>query len=263
MISRARLRLCPGASGTRIALAAATAPQRWTPGETDDGWLTVRHQVIGDGYHPGDAHVTRIEVAPSAAAAVRSPAATPLRAGGTSLAATSLLVGDGAALIYLPGALIPHARATHDSILHATVHPGGALALAQVLVPGRTAHNSDPFTRLRIRTRISLGTEPTIDELIFLRHADWPPGNPVAVALTVVGRWQPADPSWWGDFLPPSKMAGIAHLRAGGVLVRALLPSLGCANEFVEKVAEAMRKSWSMKICSSSRKGHETRAKEP
>jgi len=132
MTSRARIALSRAAGRTRVVTAFAQAPQRWTVGAAD-GWLTVYHQFVGDGYFPGERSITRCEVGPGACARIEGPGATPLRPGTASLAATKLRVAAGGALVYRPGPLLPHAGSSHAALLDATVAAGGCLAVLQLL----------------------------------------------------------------------------------------------------------------------------------
>ncbi|GIW17801.1 MAG: hypothetical protein KatS3mg064_0958 [Tepidiforma sp.] len=256
MTSRARLVLAAG-SPARLAEAYAETPQRWTPGPAETGWRTVYHQLLGDGCFPADRLLTSVTVSGGARAVVRAVAATPLRAGAASVAAARLRVRAGSALVYVPGALIPHAGARHLSGLDARVEPGGCLAVVQAWAPGRVAHEQGRFDHLRTRTRLAVGSSLLLWEDVTIRASDWPAGDPVAVTIYAIGEWAPACPGWWKSALEPLPYAA-ANPLGSGAIVRALFPSLGAAAAFVEGSVEAMRKSLDMKICSSPGKLPET-----
>lgn len=260
MTSRARLIVAAG-SPPRLAEAYAESPQRWTPGHAEASWRIIYHQLLGDGCFPADRLLTSVAVSGGSRAVVRAAAATPLRAGAPSVAAARLRVGAGSALIYAPGALIPHAGARHLAALDARVEPGGCLAVVQAWAPGRTAHERGRFHRLRSRVRLAVGARLLLHEDVTVRAADWPAGDPVAVTICAIGDWAPACPDWWKPALEPLPYAAANPLR-GGAIVRALFPALGAAAAFVEGSVQVMRKSLDMKICSSPGKFPETLPKD-
>ncbi|GIW13167.1 MAG: hypothetical protein KatS3mg062_0606 [Tepidiforma sp.] len=257
-------RLAVGAPGgtPRILEAAAAAPQRWTIGDSSGGWLTVHHQLIGEGCFPGERLRTRITVRQGASALVAAVAATPLRAGPPSLAAVRITVEPGARLIYAPGTLIPHAGAGHASILHAAVHPAGGLAILQAFTAGRTAHESPAFREFRLRTALRVGDTLALDEDVHILPADWPGGTHVVASVIALGGWPPAASAWWNNLAASLPFAAAADLRAGGTQVRAILPDYTAARTFFEAAIAHLREAPLMKFCSSPGKLPETGPQE-
>ncbi len=254
MTSRARLLLTATGGRTRIAAAYAETPQRWTPGPAGGGWLTVFQQLLGDGCFPADRLATSIRLEPGAVATVRAVAATSLRAGAPSVAVTRLSVGPRATLIYLPGALIPHAAATHHAALDARIDPSGALAVFQTWTPGRTSHEAARFTAIRARTRLAVGDTPVLCEDVTVTHEDWPPGSPVVLTALALGRWRPSAADWWEPLPSQPSWAAAAELPFNAAIYRALFPNLGDANRFIENIVSRICNLEEMNFSSSSRK---------
>ncbi|GIW15088.1 MAG: hypothetical protein KatS3mg063_0941 [Tepidiforma sp.] len=260
MTSRARIAFSRAAGRTRVVTAFAQAPQRWTVGAAADGWLTVYHQFVGDGYFPGERSITRCEVGPGACARIEGPGATPLRPGTASLAATKLRVAAGGALVYRPGPLLPHAGSSHAALLDATVAAGGCLAVLQLWTPGRTAHEPGRFDRLVLRTRLAVEDAVILEEQLDIRPPDWPAGEAVVVMAVALGPWPPAETAWWDDILGLADGAA-SPLSGCGAIVRALFPSLGAAARCVDVAVGRIAAAPQMKICSSPRKALETESK--
>jgi hypothetical protein len=258
MTSRARIAFSRAAGRTRVVTAFAQAPQRWTVGAAADGWLTVYHQFVGDGYFPGERSITRCEVGPGACARIEGPAATSLRPGTASLAATKLRVAAGGALVYRPGPLLPHAGSSHAALLDATVAAGGCLAVLQLWTPGRTAHEPGRFHRLVLRTRLAVEDTALLDEALVIEPPDWPAGDPVVLLAAALGPWPASESAWWEPFLSAASGGAATPLGDAGVLVRALFPSLGAANRSAEEAVRAMCNTRQMKICSPYRQSSET-----
>lgn len=260
MISRATLDLGAVGGATRLLRAEAHAPQRWTIGAVAPPWSTIYHQLLGDGCFPGEAVVTRYRVRPLARALVNAVAATPLRRGAPSRSVTEVRVDPGGVLILRSGALLPHAGAVHRSLLRMQVATGGCLAHLQAIAPGRSAHEVGRFALLEFRTRLIAGQELVLREDVVIDPNDWPPGDPVVVAVTAAGPWPPAEPDWWRDRLRPWPTAAAWPLRDGrAVLARALVPTLGEANALIGSLMDSLRAAAPPDICCSrSRKKLDT-----
>ncbi len=252
MISCACLELGAAAGATRVLRAHARAPQRWTIGAAAPPWLTVHHQLLGDGCFPGDITTTRYLARRGSRTVVSAVAATPLRPGRPSLLATDVRVETGAILVLQAGALLPHAAAMHRSLLRANVAGGGAFAHIQAIAPGRSAHEPGRYARLDLRTRITSGETLLLREEATLDPGDWPPGGPVVVAITVVGAWAPAAIAWWEPHLHPGRPIGAWPLRENrGLMVRAIFQALGEANAFVHDLVTQFRQTPGPDICCS------------
>lgn len=107
-----------------------------------DGRAEVIIQGVGPGYFPGDRLRIDLTAESGATLVVRGQGATklyPSPGGEAASVATRLRAEAGATLVYLPGELIPF----RDGVLTATteidVAAGGRVALAEILMPGRTA----------------------------------------------------------------------------------------------------------------------------
>jgi len=248
--SRATLEVATGPNGTAILAAKAQAPQRWAYGcVAADGWADVTHQLLGDGVFGGDSVRTRIAVRENARLLVRGVAANSLRAGRASTAATSIVAGPGAAVIAMPGPLLPHARSQHAAGL--TVHAASdAFVVASTIVtPGRTAMGErGAFTSLVLRTRVTVdGNLALFDDANVAGSEVQGAGSFVhssaSVSLVCLGRWPVADRSWWTGSETAGATLAVSTLRIGGLAVRGLFASLGAATTFLAQVERTARAS--------------------
>lgn len=246
--SRARIEFAVRGIQTAVTVAQASVPQRWAFGRySPGGWTEVIHQLLGDGVFAGDRIRTRIHVRAGAHAVVRGVAATPLRPGTHSIAATRIEVAEQASLIYLPGAFVPHAGASHASSLTVNAAEGARVMAATLVTPGRTAMGErGRFTRLDLRTRASSGGETVWFEDTTLGpsgvlNAFAIGSYGVSLALLCLGDWAPSEPRWWRQFESPGSMVGVSAMRQQGVAVRGLFPGLGSAAAFLERAEQAAR----------------------
>jgi urease accessory protein UreH len=245
--SRARLAVGLADGESRVALASATAPQRWVLSRGARCALAT-HQVIGDGVFGGDTLLCRIDAGPGAVVTVRSVAATPLRAGAPSAMVTRIRAVRGATVVYLPGALIPQAGSDHTSSLRVTADADAKVLAASVVVPGRSAMGErGAFRRLRLRTEVRAG-----GRLVLREDAAFDPqlapvdslamfaGQGAAVTCLAVGAWAAARPEWWEwTSAIPGVVGGAGRLRGdGGATFRALCGSLGEAQWLVREIEE-------------------------
>lgn len=250
--SRARLAVRREGHATRISRAAAVAPQRWTlatgPG---DGWAEATHQLLGDGVFGGDAHRLSLRAGPGSRLVVRSIAATPLRAGDPSTMAVRLRAAERALVVYLPGALIPHAGADHTTALQLDVATGGAVIAAAILTPGRTgAGERAAFRRLRQRLTITVGgtlvfaDESTIsgDGRDTFDSVAVFGGSGALVTVVACGDHPASAPGWWSPVAAlPALVGGATPLPAVGALFRALTPTLGDAQHLLTRLEDRIR----------------------
>lgn len=235
---------------TRISRAFAQAPQRWTYGQpAADGWSEVSHQVLGDGAFGGDRSRAAIRVHPGASLVVRGVAATPLRGDGESAAVVRIRAEAGGAVIYAPGAIVPHAGSSHTSSLRVSADVGARVFAATTLVPGRSAMGeTGAFVRLRMKSRVELAgelalsedTEVVADDLARMGSL----GNSGAfVSAICLGEWTPGDNSWWAAAAGDRGLVACSPLRTAGVSVRGLFRTLGDAHEFLAAVESRLRLS--------------------
>ena len=151
-----------------------------------DGQLVHLNNVSG-GILSGDRLALNVEVEPGAAAQITTTGATRLyrhRAGGAdSEQHTTISVGEGALLEYLPDALIPYAGSRHTQRTRIHLASGAALFWWEVLAPGRQAAGERfAFERLRIETRVETpvesdahaGSRPLLRESFLLEPRERP-----------------------------------------------------------------------------------------
>lgn len=248
--SVARLVATTSGGGTRIARAYAQAPQRWSFGQTaDDGWAEVSHQVLGDGAFGGDLSRATIRVGAGASLVVRGVAATPLRGAGESAAVVRLSVEPQGALIYVPGAVVPHAGSAHAASLSISVAPGARLFAATTLVRGRSGMGeTGAFTRLRLKTRAESGGELALFEDAELAPEDLAHlgsfGEAGAfVSGVCLGDWTLPAGDWWADPAKNRGLVAVNPLRVAGFSVRGLFRTLGDAQDFLTGAEAKFRSS--------------------
>lgn len=149
-------------------------------------------------------------------------------------------------VVYLPGALVPHAGADHKSLLRIDSRQGGCVLAASLLTPGRSGSGERlEFERLRFRTRVVIdGAERFAEdaETGAVDALDGPggfAGAGVFVNILAAGPWEVTTADWWNAVPLPTSMAGGPSELSPGVLgFRALCGTLGDATTFVNAVAE-------------------------
>lgn len=248
--SRARLAVKASEGRTSIVEAAAEAPQRWSFGRPgSDGWTEVVHQLLGDGIFERDRVRTTIHAGTRVRLAVRGLTAVPLRPGNPSVAATRVDVAAEATMLWLPGALVPHAGAVHTAGVAIHAAPGARVFAATVLTPGRSAMGEwGAFTRLGLHTRVYVAGEPVLSEQTVIDPAELPGpgsvgGHGVVASLVCVGPWPPAERGWWAELPVPGAVVAAGRLRREGLAVRGLFPTLGAASAFLEGAERRARAS--------------------
>jgi urease accessory protein UreH len=230
--------------------AKAVAPQRWSIASAGPWGVEVVHQLLGDGVFGGDCHRLSIVAGRRSRLLVRAVTATAVRAGGASALVTHLRVRAGSTLVYLPGALIPHAGSEHTSVLRVGVDAGGALLAASVVTPGRVAMGEHgTFAQLRQQTVVRVDRA-----LAFAEHTEMAPlllrpasagafgGYGAFLTLLACGAHPAAQQSWWDRLREPANaVGGASPLRLGGVIFRGLCATFGEAAAILEAVAVAFR----------------------
>ncbi len=155
-IGALRIRAEQIGSRTAVVDAYRTAPfHLGLPNDRDgNGAAELIIQGVGPGYLPGDRLTIDISVGGSATLAVRGQGATklfPSPHGVPANAHVSLSVDAGGRLMYMPGELIPFRQAVLEQDTRINVAQGGAVALGEILTPGRIAMGEEyQFTRLHL-----------------------------------------------------------------------------------------------------------------
>lgn len=233
---------------TVVSTARATAPQRWTVVQRSRAaWAEAYHQLIGDGAFAGDRVGTAIRASDGARCVVRSVAATPIRKGAST--SVTRIRANGATVVYLPGALVPHAGANHTAALRIDARDGGRVLAFSLLTPGRSARDERlQFGRLRLRTTALVDGREVFAEDASAEGGpgfDGPggfAGAGVFVSALVVGKWAPACASWWHETEPPTSLIGGTSQLAPGLLVyRGLCATLGDALEFANGTVQRIK----------------------
>jgi urease accessory protein len=136
-------------------------------------------QDVTPGLFPGDRLEIDVLIDDDAALTVCSQGATRVYPSPTGIASelrTSLTVGRGGTLWWLPGAVIPFRDARYVAQTTVTVAAGARFALMEVVTPGRVAMGErDRYGRLDLRLRIESGGAPLLIERAMLDPLDRPP----------------------------------------------------------------------------------------
>jgi len=144
-----------------------------------DNFMLVHLNNVSGGVLAGDRLALNIEVAPGAAAQITTTGATRLyrqRAGGVeSEQHTSISVGEGALLEYLPDAVIPYAGSRHLQRTDIRLARGATLFWWEILAPGRQAAGERfAFERLRIESDVRACGRPLLRESFLLEPRERP-----------------------------------------------------------------------------------------
>jgi len=136
--------------------------------------LNVAGGVVG-----GDLLEQDITAGPGTAVRALTVGATRLYRSSGDVAArlrTTLRVGAGARLEYLPDELIPYAGALYESELWLDLAPGGHAIVREVVGPGRLHHGEVfAYRRLTLCVRADRAGEPLLRDILTLEPALWPP----------------------------------------------------------------------------------------
>ena len=144
---------------------------RWRVDRQDPPWKVVRSfprsgggvlvhlNNVSGGVLAGDRLALEVEVKPGAAAQITTTGATRLyrhRAGACdSKQHTTISVGEGALLEYLPDPMIPYAGSRHAQRTEIRLASGATLFWWEVLAPGRQAAGEKfAFERLRVESDV-------------------------------------------------------------------------------------------------------------
>ncbi len=165
-----RLQLTAATRGGRTVLTDVyrTAPFHPGPVHYRDGRADVILQDVSPGILPGDRLAIDVTVEHGAFLAVIGQGATKLFStphGFPAELTTSLMVGGGGALWWLPGPLIPYRDAVYAAATHVTLDEEARFALLEIITPGRTAMGErEAYTRLDLRLRIDVAGKPVLIE---------------------------------------------------------------------------------------------------
>jgi urease accessory protein len=180
------LRLRASSRGNRTVLTDVfrTAPFHPGPLHYRDGRAELILQDVTPGVFPGDLLEIDVKVDDGAALTVCSQGATKVYSSPTGIASelrTSISVGRGGTLWWLPGALIPFRDARYLARTTVTVAAGARFALIEVVTPGRLAMGErDRYGQLDLRLRIETCGAPLLIERAVL--------DPLVRPLEMAGR---------------------------------------------------------------------------
>jgi len=160
--TRARLALdfAPANGRTRLRIAEQDPPWKLVRAfELANGGALVHLHNVSGGILSGDHLLLDIDVAAGASAQITTTGATRLyrhRAGAADSAQhTSISVGDGALLEYLPDAIIPYAGSRHTQTTEITLLQNATLFWWETLAPGRQAMGEKfAFEKFAVKTRV-------------------------------------------------------------------------------------------------------------
>ena len=140
--------------------------------------LVHLHNVSG-GVLAGDRLALDVEIEAGVAAQITTTGATRLyrhRAGaGDSEQRTTISVGPGALLEYLPDPVIPYAGSRHVQRTDIRLDKGASLFWWEILAPGRQAAGERfAFERLRVETTVRADGRPVVKESFLLEPREKP-----------------------------------------------------------------------------------------
>lgn len=221
---------------TVLARCAATSPLRVLCPIDLDGCAYTTILNTSGGIVAGDVLCQRIEIGAGAHALVTTPSATKVYRSTEAIARsiTTIDVGAGAVLEWLPDPVIPYAGARFDQSLHVRVHAGGTAIVTEAWVVGRVARGERwAFSLLANDLRIDVGGRPAVRDRYTLGPGDagalegW---SHLAAWYAVSGReidWPALSDGLAGDLdaLHPSVYGGVSTLARGEVVVRCVAAS--------------------------------------
>ena len=184
-LAAGRLRLRAELAGQRTVLSDVfrTAPFHPGPVHHRGGTAEVVLQGVGPGLFPGERLEIDINVKEGASLVVSAQGATKVYAsphGTAAEAATTLRVGRGASLCWLPGELIPFRDASYAARTEVHLEEGARFALLDILTPGRTAMGEvHAYRQLDLRLRVASRGKPILVERALL--------DPKREPLTLIG----------------------------------------------------------------------------
>ena len=196
--------------------------------DTDTGTLLVQVVNPTAGILSGDRLESDIAVGAGAALLVTTPGASRVfqMRGGSAECRQRFSVDRGGWLEVMPEPLVPHRGCRYRQVTRIEVEPGGGLFFADLLMPGRVAHEEAwVWDELCLEVDVRLGGElilrerfnPSGEELRSLAalKGSGPGacfGNAVLISETTVEGWREAIHALQGDGL----WIGASRLRRGG-----------------------------------------------
>jgi urease accessory protein len=161
-----RLRASRVGAETILTDVYRTAPFHPGPVHRRDGIAEVMLQGVGPGIFPGDRLSIDVVVEAGATLSVIGQGATklyPAPDGHRTESRTSLRVGAGSTLWWLPGELIPFRDAEFVAMTTACLAEGSKIALLEIITPGRIAMGErHRYRRLDLRLRIDVAGQPRL-----------------------------------------------------------------------------------------------------
>jgi urease accessory protein len=144
-----------------------------------NGGVLVHLNNVSGGVLAGDRLMLDIDLAPGSAAQVTTTGATRLYrhrpSSPDSEQHTSIRVGEGALLEYLPDPLIPFAASRHHQRTRISLADGAKLFWWETVAPGRQAMGETfAFDSLRIETDVRTGRRPLLLENMLLHPGEHP-----------------------------------------------------------------------------------------
>lgn len=164
------LRLEASRRGERTVLSRVyrTVPFHPGPVHYRQGRAEVLLQDVSPGVFPGDRLAIDVTVREGAALTVAGQGATriyPSPQGIASEVTTSLRVGQGGTLWWLPGEMIPFRDACYAARTEVELAAGARFAFLEIVTPGRVAMGErDRYQRLDLRFRLSVDGKARVIE---------------------------------------------------------------------------------------------------
>jgi urease accessory protein len=168
--ARLALRFDATAGRTRLRVDEQQSPWKVIRAfEQENGAALVHLHNVSGGILAGDHLSLDIEVGRGASAQITTTGATRLyrhREGcADSWQHTTILIGDGALLEYLPDSVIPYAGSRHAQRTEILLGSGSTMFWWEILAPGRHAMGETfAFDRLRLEMRIRTAERPLLIE---------------------------------------------------------------------------------------------------
>lgn len=160
---------------TVLARCLATSPLRVLCPIDLGGCAYTTILNTSGGVVAGDVLSHRIEVTEDAHVLLTTPSATKVyrSTGAIARSTTTIDVGAGAVLEWLPDPVIPYAGSRFNQSLHVRVDPGGTAIVADAWVVGRLARGERwGFSSLANDLRIDQGGRPVVRERYHLTPGD-------------------------------------------------------------------------------------------
>jgi urease accessory protein len=252
-----RLRFERRGARTILGKSRFTLPlQAMTPLTLDDGTAYLMLLNPTGGVLGGDHLVTEIIQEAGTHVSLTTPSATRIyrTAGRPAILETTIKLGEGASLEYLPDHVIPHAHSALCQSLRLEMAAGSRVMVLDSMTSGRVAHGERwSFTEMDSRTEVFLCGKPA-----FLNRTRIVPGfrNPRETGLmeefdyiSCVGlfaggfeSWHPVAAAMNAELdRAPQVCGGVSLLSRGGCVVRFLARSASDMTCMNKKLWEAAR----------------------